>query len=371
MQLFCPHSTCPNHHPGPHTQWFDYHGSYPSCRQRIQRYRCRRCKRTFSSRSLSIDYWTHFHIDYSLLLFLFCAGHSIRALTRFFSTTTTTIQNRFSRLARSSLVLVCSLLQQFTPEEDFVADGLQNFCVSQDFPHDIHLLAGKESQFLYGCNYALFRRSGRKTPQQAERCKRIYPRVDFSRYTIKRTFRELLIQLQRFAANRPALRLYTDERRQYRLALREHPLWYARSLDRRFRHITVNSRKPRTLSNDLFSVNYLDREIRKDVAEYHRETVCFGRNVGNMLERTWLYFFYHNFMKPYRIGVSGEQRTHAEVAGVSRRWIEWMLARVFRCRGFLHDGAIPYGSFYEQLWRREITTPLKEQPDYLPKYAVA
>lgn len=371
MKLFCPDSRCENHHPDPTGRWYHHHGHYRSRGGLIQRLRCCACGKTFSPRSLSIDYWTHFSIDYQLLLTLFCSGFSLRGLSRYFGTTTSVIQNRLGRLARSCLCYLGALQEQMQPFEAFVADGIENFCVSQYFPNDIHILAGKESQFVYGFNYALFRRKGRKTAAQARRCKQIYPSVDFRANTITGGFAELMVQLIRISGYSDQVGLYTDERAQYQRAIRQNSELALRSHQGRWTHTRISSLRPRTSSNDLFSVNYLDRELRKDLAEYHRQTVCFARNVSNSLERTLLYFFHHNFCKCYRIGVRAEQRSHAEVAGVSPQQVGEILSEVFHKRGFLHDGAIAYGSFYEKLWRREIPTPLKKRAEYLPGYAVA
>jgi len=289
MKLICPDSSCPNHRPDPSTHWFDHHGTYPSCGIKRQRYKCRRCGKTFSERTLSIDYWTHRSIDYNELITLFSSGFSLRGLARYFNTTTETIQNRISRLARNVITIFTYLHHSLKLTEDLVADGLEGFCVSQDFPNNIHLLAGKQSQFLYGFNYALMRRKGRKTEQQKTRCQLLYPKVDFTRHTIKGTFKELLVQLANSAHQAESVRLYTDERSQYRLALNEDPFTFRLKVNGLFSHTTINSKAPRTVSNDLFSVNYLDREVRKDIPEYHRETVCFARNVVNSLERLCVY----------------------------------------------------------------------------------
>ena len=371
MDLFCPSSSCPNHRPDQDSQWFDYHGTYVSCGITRQRYRCRHCGRTFSERSLSIDYWIHRSIDYRELVILFSSGFSVRGLARYFHTTTQTIQNRFNRLARNVITTLTSLHHSLKLDEHLVADGLENFCVSQDFPNNIHLLAGKKSQFLYGFNYALMRRKGRKTEVQKKRCKKLYPNVDFTRHTIKRTFKELLVQMTNIARQTDSLRLYTDEKKQYRLALNEDSFTCRLKVTDSFSHITINSKEPRTVMNELFSVNYLDREVRKDVPEYHRETVCFGRNVNNSLERLCVYFFHHNFIKRYRIGVSWETRTHAEVAGVKREAVRRICEDVIMRRSFYHDGSVSYGGFFDELWRREIPTPLKKRSEYLPRYAIA
>jgi len=371
MDLFCPSSRCPNHAPDTKTRWFDYHGSYTSGGHSRQRYRCRHCGRTFSKRTLSIEYWTHRDIDFAELIGHFASGYSIRGLARHFHTTTHTIQNRFNRLARNILAVHSALHHTAYLDEHLVADGFEGFCVSQDFPNNIHLLVGKESQFLYGLNYALLRRKGRKTAEQQKRCERLYRQVDFTRHTIKRSFKELLVQLMTVAHRSKSVRLYTDEKAQYRFALNEDPFTCGLQISGRFSHRTINSQAPRTLTNDLFSVNYLDRELRKDLAEFHRETVCFGRNVNNSLERLWVYFFHHNFIKRYRIGVTGEDRTHAEVAGIPKETVNRVCREVVRRRSFYHDGSVTYGGFFDELWRRMLPTPLKRGNEYLPAYAIA
>jgi transposase-like protein len=371
MDLYCPNSRCTNHFPDSLERWFYYHGTYTSCGQIRQRYRCKQCGKTFSLRSLSIDYWTHRQIDYSELITHFVSGYSVRGLARYFHTNTHTIQNRFSRLARNIITVLTSLHHTHELDEQLVADGLEGFCVSQDFPNNIHLLAGKQSQFLYGFNYALMRRKGRKTEAQRKRCTKLYRRVDFTRHTIKRSFKELLVQMASIVHQSASFRLYTDEKQQYRFALGEDPFTSRLQVKGLFSHITINSRLPRTVSNDLFSVNYLDREVRKDLAEFHRETVCFARNVNNSLERLSVYFFHHNFMKRYRIGVTGEERTHAEVAGIAKRQVRRLREEAVKRRSFYHDGSVSYGGFFDELWRRELPTPLKQRGDYLPAYAVA
>ncbi len=183
--------------------------------------------------------------------------------------------------------------------------------------------------------------------------------------------RELIGQMKRVSGEKATYRLYTDEKRQYRIALREDAVIGRRTREGDFEHVQINSQRPRSLSNDLFSVNYLDREVRKDLPEYHRQTVCFGRNVGNGLERLCVYFYHHNFIKKYRIGVKGENRTHAEVAGLSKYAVMRIRSQVTKNRRFIGDGEIVKGGFFEELWKRRIPTPLKNKPDYLPNYAIA
>jgi hypothetical protein len=281
------------------------------------------------------------------------------------------IQNRIGRLARTIIPTLSAVQDSVDLNEHLVADGLENFCVSQDFPDNIHLLVGKKSQYTYGLNYALMRRKGRKTEAQKQRCERLYKKVDFTVYTITKGFKELIEQMNRVAATREKLKLFTDEKAQYMVALKEDSQIQARRQEGSFEHIRINSKLPRTKLNDLFSVNYMDREIRKDMPEYHRESVCFARNVSNALERLVVYLYHHNFIKIYRIGVAGETRTHAEVAGIAQEHIAKIRPDVITRRRFINDGEVVKGSFFDQLWRRQIPTPLKEEPEHLQKFAIA
>ena len=209
MKLICPDSSCPNHHPESFAQWYGYHGTYESVGRVWQRYKCRSCGRTFSERTLSIDYWTHRDIDYDSLIRHLADGYSQRGLSRQFGVTVKVIQNRIGRLARTIIPTLSSVQDQIDLNEHLVADGRENFCVSQDFPDNIHLLVGKESQYTYGFNYALMRRKGRKTEKQKLRCELLYKEVDFTTHTITKGFKELVEQMNCVAAATENLMLFT------------------------------------------------------------------------------------------------------------------------------------------------------------------
>lgn len=122
--------------------------------------------------------------------------------------------------------------------------------------------------------------------------------------------------------------------------------------------------------NPLFASNYLDREIRKDQANHHRESTCFSRNVANSLMRLACYVFHHNYLKKYLIKArTDDGRTHAEAAGISPELLAALLPRVFLYRAFLsRESLSPPG---ERIWRKASPTPLKTSREYLPAYACA
>jgi len=156
--------------------------------------------------------------------------------------------------------------------------------------------------------------------------------------------------------------LITDEKPDYAWALNRHRSRFC------LHHLTVNSKAPRTLHNPLFASNYLERELRKDLADHRRETVCFPRNVANMLNRLVVYLGWHNYEKPFRIGHSIES-SHAAHAGIKKSAINQARHTSFHERAFLSRTQLfPHE---RKLWLRSFPTPLKKNPEYVPAYAYA
>lgn len=363
---FCPNPLCIYHHRSPPSSgWYAKSGTYPTAVfGSVQRYACHRCGMRFSSQTFSIDYYVKKRIDYHRLLNQLKTTSSCRDMAREFLVSTATINNRTDRLCRSMVSAHLRLLAGHTLQEPLVADGFESFTVSQYFPNNIHLLVGKDSQYLYGCNYVSIRRKGRMTEQQKQRRQELERR--YRPGGLKHSFAELLLdssQLVEQSPKKPVL-LYTDEKKEYVRALKSIPEGKA------IHHIRINSHKPRTVVNPLFAANYLDRQIRKDQANHVRETVCFARNVNNAMSRLLVYFTYHNYLKAYRERERTKSaRTHAQVAGISAERIMKELRHVFTSRAFFSRSDIT--GFWRDLWLKRLITPLKAGRDYLPKYVYA
>ena len=369
---FCPNPDCHYHrHAPPGKRWYRPFGSYSTKRNgRLPRYRCRACGRTFSRQTFSIDYYTKKQLCYPTLLRLLSSGVSLRGLSRLFGETTNCIANRIDRLARQCIASHLHLLGEISLQEPLVADGFETFTVSQYYPENIHLLVGKDSQYLYSFNHVTISRKGRMRAEQKKRRELLYRQYRPPRGGVRKLFGALLEELVRVWVRGPLapLTLITDEKKEYRYALRDKGVFVHLTAAGLLVHRRISSKKARTTQNALFSVNYFDREIRKDCAAHHRESLCFARNVSASMNRMILYVFYHNYLKPYRI-VPEEMPVHAEVAGVGKESIAAELGRVFSRRVFLSRERV-YG-FWRKLWEKELVTPLKRGPEYLPAFALA
>ena len=207
------------------------------------------------------------------------------------------------------------------------------------------------------------------TSSQKRRNRQFKNIINIDRVTIYESFENLVrkaLQLQAESEENPTV-LYTDEHKSYSRFMA------TLSADERSRlkHRTVSSKRARTLTNPLFSVNYIDREIRKDVSDHVRETVQFSRNANNMMERLAIYRFYHNFMKPYRInGKAFSGISHGMMAGIPEQEIKKEMKTLFtRRRFFGKQGNLDLPD--RKLWCRCIFTPGSSKEMHLPDWVTA
>ena len=364
---------CPNKHCTKHTvnnqsaDWFYKFGTYlTESFGYVQRFRCKDCLKTFSKQTFHLDYYAKKVLPYYTLMQQATSSMSIRALSRFHNCTTATILNKLERLSHQAIALHNKLKTNIVLKEPLVADGFESFSVSQYFPNNITLLAGKRSQFIYHFNHITIRRKGRMTDKQKKLKKVLYKQADFERKGIEKRFTELLgeiISLNKQEKHSKVM-LYTDEKPDY-----ERSIKHLAPDKLALTHIKVNSQKKRTKQNNLFAVNYLDRELRKDLAEHRRETVCFGRNVCQSMNRLAVYMLYHNYFKPYRIKNDvSDMPTHAEVAGVTSSLLLKEKTGLFEERYFLSHLEIT--NSMKTLWCKKLVTPLKVKTEKVPQYAL-
>ena len=370
---FCPNPRCVHHRddltPGPLPPFWICFGSYPTLvAGQVPRFRCASCGKTFSERTFSIDYYTKRTLDNREAFRAISAGESVSSIARNLRCSVASVQNRLERLGRNAAALHAGLTGGLVLSEDLCADGFESFDRSQFFPNNINLLVGSSSQFLYAATHVSLRRKGRMTESQ----KRTRDRYDLTfrpaRKSLQRSCERLFATIPALwdRSSRPFLALTTDEHRAYPAALAR--VAGLAAADGFFVHRQCPSDAPRTVTNPLFPVNYYDRELRKDIAAFRRESTCFTRNVAAGLLRFMNHLVWHNYCKPYRIVSTAEKPpVHTVVAGVDGRLIPPALDRMFRDRAFLSK--VKLSDEWTDIWLKRHKTPLKEGAEYVPGYA--
>ena len=358
---FCPHRDCPSHQnpskiPG---IWFQRKGfRLTKVCGPVPRFQCRLCRRGFSSRTFDIDYWTHRSVDYQIVLDLLAGGSGLRQSCRTLGVSTRLLANRHIRLSRQSLALHSQTLSGLPFREPMVFDGFESFAFSQYFPNNLHLLVTKESQFILGVDAAVLRRKGRMTKDQKARRKALEQTYRAPPGAIRSSCKKLLSFAchRAFGAKQLPIQFLSDEKKDYRLvldAISPYQGWREGGV---LVHRAVSSRAARSLGNPLFAVNYLDRQLRKDLSEHVRETVRFARRIEHSLERLMIYAAHHNYFKVFRTRSEDQELSHAQVAGLERTRVEELKRRFFRERalGWRED----LEAWQTGLWKREVSVPV-------------
>lgn len=368
---FCPWAGCDAHGQYQPEGWWERAGYYHTdLFGQVQRFRCKLCGRGFSAQTFSLDYYAKRLLDYPRLAQLRGSCVGVRASGRVLGVDKKTIENKLMRLSHQAVAMQCLGLRKVHLREDLCADGFESFWVSQYFPNTVHLLAGSHSQFAYAYHGTTIRRSGRMSKQQKAHRARLERHFRADPRAVEWSFSRLVPVLTRLvheAAHHP-ISFTTDEHRAYRRALQADAATRMLIETGKLRRCQVSSRAPRTISNPLFSVNYLDRELRKDTAEHVRESTRFARAAHTTMERIAVYLLYHNFFKPYRINQPvADRRVHATMAGISPGFIRWLNKHLTRQRIFL--SRVPVPSPFLEVWLRTYQTPLSSRRPYLPRYA--
>ena len=369
---FCPNERCKMHNPPPNAGSFFMKYGYHRTKVmgKVQRYRCQHCGRTFSDQTFSIDYYTKKTLDYASLFHMTVSGECVSAAARRLGCSFASAQNRIDRMARNFLAMHQSLEGHRPLGEDLVADGFESFDVSQYFPSHVSLLVGKDTQQIYSYDHFTTRRKRRMT----ERQKLMRAALDLAwkplHGSLSRSFARAMqvISLKWDKRSMPSLSLLTDEHPAYPGAIQSVE-GLAGEYGKALTHERHSSKRARDSSNPLFSVNYIDRELRKDVAAHARESTCIGRNVANGLYRLAVYMAWHNYWKPFRVRPKdeGEGRPHAEQAGVDPLSSMAEKERCFKERAFLSKAGLDPWAL--EVWLKRHETPLKVGRDYLQKHA--
>ena len=274
----------------------------------VQRFRCLTCGVFFSRQTYELTYWLK-RPDLVVVVFRRLLGcSSFRQIGRDLGVHHATIARLSARLGRQALLLHESLRPRELPDEALVLDGFRSFEHSQYHPCDLNLIVGSESRFLHAVNEAELRRSGTMRPDQRARrarLERLHGRPD-PRAT-ENAVAELLAAVVPPGAS---VKLLSDEHRAYPRAMRRLP-------DRRFHHVTVSSRRPRTPDNPLDPVNDADRFIRHSQANHKRETLAFSKRRQSALERLWSLMAFKNYSKG--VNEAKGTATPAQRLGLLRR----------------------------------------------------
>jgi len=345
---FCPHRECVNHDrqtAAANPNWYYKHGTHGSLvRGSIQRFKCRSCGKTCSTQTFSIHYWTHRTIDLKKLDQQTTSSSGQRQCAIALGASTNLVKNRTQRLARNYLALFAAALADFTIQEDCAFDGFESYLSSQYHPTNINLLVGSQSQAVYGITGTIMRRKGKMTDHQREFRAKIdthwRPTPASLIESCELLFRDMQSHLPlELREDFGPWVLSTDKHKAYRVALQRVAELKDALKAGDIEHKRISSHRVRDTKNPLFAVNYIDRELRKDMADHVRETVKQPREMNMSMQRLIIEAGAHNFRKSHRVSGRIDTRgcpTHGDVSGLTvSEAARWQMSRLFTHRHVL------------------------------------
>jgi len=264
----------------------------------VLRFECFYCKKNFCRRNFSINYRLKKtgHLN-ARIFFGVLHNRSNRSLSRELRVSECLVRTRIVRLANTALIHHASFVEDLKILEPVSYDGLEAFAKSQYEPNNINQAVGQESLFCYLFNFAPMNRKGRISNRQRRKLLCIEGEEGrFNPRAIREASAEIFSDLVGMKDPRlDRLHLCTDEHFHYRRAIQND---LPREISSQIFHQSVSSKATRNYKNILFSVNHLDLLIRRKVAAFTRETICFSKKHSSMLQKYVLYMSYKNYMKP-------------------------------------------------------------------------
>jgi transposase-like protein len=362
----CPNIHCPHYFPSP--DWnpsLDGFFRRPSDGCVFQRFRCRHCRRRFSSRTFTPDYWLRRRDLLHSIAQLSTEGPGLRQIARLLRVSHATVMRHLARAGRHCLLLHRQILTDCPTHEPLVIDGFESFEFSQFFPFHFNLAVGAQSWTIFHFTDSPLRRKGTMTPQQ--RSRREYLEARLGRpdpKAVENGVFDLLLPLCR-APSLPTtspMVLHSDDHPAYRRALHRLATMPGSPV---FQHRVTSSTERRTPHNPLFPVNLTDLLLRHGQANHRRETIAFSKRRQAAIERLAVFTVWRNAIKSRREKLPGE--TAAMAAGLLDR--PWSWTRVFRTRKFPRREDLP-GLWWSYYWRRIKTAALGSgQSEHRLKYA--
>jgi len=256
---------------------------------RVRRFRCRRCRRTFSTQTFRYTYWQRRpDLDSRVRISgLSCAAN--RQIAQVVGCNKETVARKLERLGRHSLRFQFRELQG-----TLLFDGLGTFEHSQFFPYWLNAAVHAETSFALAFTDSPLRRSGNMTPGQRRRRAALEQRFGRPPRRSIEIGTAALLETLRPYLDESGIVLRSDEHPAYPLAIRRAGLAH-------LPHRVTPGTDARTPLNPLFEINLTDLILRHTGSHLKRETIAFSRRRQAALEKAAIWAVHRNYMRPRRV----------------------------------------------------------------------
>jgi len=285
----CPNRSCSQHRT-PGQRFFVRHGYYkPRCRRfRVPRFRCRHCRRTFSSQTFRHDYRDRRPECNGPLFLMLISGTGLRQAARTLHLDVHAVQRKFRKIARTCRWLHRNLSARLPAGRTYVLDEGETFEKASIKPLSMSVVIERDSYFVVASAVAPIRRlspRGTHRRRQQDQAEQTMRRRDRSR----RCVRAVLRSLYRRSHHGP-IELLSDEKASYRQLGREI---FGSSI----RHATTISTLARGTFNPLFPINLTLAMTRDNCGRLHRRSWLVTERRRCLQFQMHLFTAYRNYVR--------------------------------------------------------------------------
>ena len=285
----------------------------------VQRYYCKRCKRTFSQQTFRVDH--HLRrpsLDYLVFLGL-VSKVSQRQMTRKYHCGRGSVARRMQRYGEHCRAFHQTALRlrerSLAWEGHFQLDELETYETDRRLkPVTVPLLVHMPSRCVLHTAVGTLPPRKPLPPRKQKQLEQIEAEEGKKRKSESREkVSECFEVLKQITPGEGPVRVGTDEKPTYRAILKK-------TFGKRLEHRRTHSKEPRTIKNPLFLVNHTFAMLRDGLGRLVR------RNWGATKEREklgwhlWLYIGWRNYVRP--ITNKRPHETAAMVAGLAPRMLE-------------------------------------------------
>lgn len=295
---FCAFSACPSRQSGRPFLWHRA-GLYARAvdGRWVQRFRCRSCRRRFSSQSFRLDYRQQNPWINGGLLSLLVSKVTHRQAARVLRINRKTVHRRLRvfgpALREWHAVFLRRARQRGGLRGCFSMDELETFENDRRLqPVTMPVLVHRTTRFVIHLETAALAPRGHLSPRHEARKARMRvasgPRRSGSRLAVKRCLEALR------AAHAPGalLELVTDQKRMYPVLVREV------FGNRIAAHVQESSRRARNTLNPLFAVNHSLAMLRDQVSRLVRRSWGASKDRNQLALHAWIWTAWRNYVRP-------------------------------------------------------------------------
>lgn len=258
------------------------------------RFRCRACRRTFSSQTFRLDYRLqrpHLHLD--------LWGHIISKAThrqsaRVLGCTRKAIALRLDRLGEHCRAFHLARMAERPPgllSGPFQLDELETYEHRRRLqPLTVPVLIQRSSYFVVHAEVAPLPCRGGLREKERKRRARLEALHGKRRSGSRRAVETCFERLADVLGPRSREIVQTDRKSTYRGCIR-------RALGPRVGHETTDSRRERTRENPLFPINHTLAQMRDNVSRLVRRTWAASKQAARLEHHLWLWICWRNYVR--------------------------------------------------------------------------